>query len=186
MIVGLSGVRGSGKDVAAHFLVKNHGFTRVALADPMRDILYAMNPIVSTSGDRLQNIVDTFGWDAAKRSYPEARRLMVAFGTEGGREVLYPDFWIDTAKRLHPDLTKPNSRYVVTDIRFPNEAQWVIRTGGVVCWISRPGIEIESTGHKTEQGLARPYADIEVLNDGTPEDLGSELYARITNLYQHN
>lgn len=36
MIVGISGVAGSGKGTAADFLVRNHGFVKVALADPIK------------------------------------------------------------------------------------------------------------------------------------------------------
>lgn len=38
MIVGLCGQAGSGKDAAADFLVKNHGFVKVAFADPLKRI----------------------------------------------------------------------------------------------------------------------------------------------------
>ena len=36
MIVGITGLAGSGKDTAADFLVKNHGFVKVALADVLK------------------------------------------------------------------------------------------------------------------------------------------------------
>ena len=36
MIIGVSGQAGSGKDTVADFLVKNHGFVKVALADPLK------------------------------------------------------------------------------------------------------------------------------------------------------
>jgi len=38
MIIGLCGVAGSGKDTVADFLVKNHGFVKVAFADPLKRI----------------------------------------------------------------------------------------------------------------------------------------------------
>jgi hypothetical protein len=38
MIIGLCGVAGSGKDTVADFLVKNHAFVKVALADPLKRI----------------------------------------------------------------------------------------------------------------------------------------------------
>lgn len=38
MIIGISGLAGSGKDTAADFLVKNHGFVRIGLADPLKRI----------------------------------------------------------------------------------------------------------------------------------------------------
>lgn len=38
MIIGICGRAGSGKDTAADFLVKEHGFVKVALADPLKRI----------------------------------------------------------------------------------------------------------------------------------------------------
>lgn len=38
MIIGISGLAGSGKSEIAHFLQKNHGFQAVALADPIKRI----------------------------------------------------------------------------------------------------------------------------------------------------
>lgn len=37
-IIGLSGLAGSGKDFIANLLVKNHGFVKIALADPLKRI----------------------------------------------------------------------------------------------------------------------------------------------------
>jgi len=37
IIFALSGWKASGKDMAADYLVKNHGFTRVSFADPLKD-----------------------------------------------------------------------------------------------------------------------------------------------------
>lgn len=38
MIIALSGLAGTGKDTAADMLVRNHGFVKVALADPLKRI----------------------------------------------------------------------------------------------------------------------------------------------------
>jgi len=38
MLIGLCGLAGSGKDTCADFLVRDHGFTKVAFADPMKRI----------------------------------------------------------------------------------------------------------------------------------------------------
>ena len=63
MIIGLAGYAQSGKDTVAKFLVENHGFERVAFADPIRDLLYELNPIVGFEFDGgpwdLKYIVDS-------------------------------------------------------------------------------------------------------------------------------
>lgn len=38
MIIGLCGLAGSGKDTVADFLVKDHGFVKIALADPLKRV----------------------------------------------------------------------------------------------------------------------------------------------------
>ena len=38
ILIGLSGKKGSGKDTVAEFLIKHHNFTRIAFADPIKDI----------------------------------------------------------------------------------------------------------------------------------------------------
>jgi hypothetical protein len=92
-ILGLSGYARCGKDSAAAVLVEEFGFTRVAFADKLREVLYALNPIVSYTGWRdakglpfapspdtyvtVQNVIDHFGWDHYKETQysDEIRRL---------------------------------------------------------------------------------------------------------------
>ena len=46
VVIGLSGYASSGKDTVAQFLIEEHGFEKIAFADPIRNMLLAMNPIV--------------------------------------------------------------------------------------------------------------------------------------------
>jgi dephospho-CoA kinase len=57
MIIGLSGYSRSGKDEVAKILVEDYGFTRIAFADKIRELLYEMNPIVDTHY-HLKSLVD--------------------------------------------------------------------------------------------------------------------------------
>ena len=65
MIIGLTGYARSGKDTVASILVEDYGFTRVAFADPIRDLLLKINPILE-NGYRLGEHVKEFGWELAK------------------------------------------------------------------------------------------------------------------------
>src|SRR4051794_16838163 len=83
-LVGLTGYARSGKDTAAQVLI-NKGFNRVAFADPMKNMLYALNPIVVECSElRLREIVDRDGWEGAKR-LSEVRELLQRVGTDAGR-----------------------------------------------------------------------------------------------------
>lgn len=62
---------------------------------------------------------------------------------------------------------------VITDARYPNEAQCVRALGGDVLEIIRPGLE--SDGHSSEQPLARELVTHTIVNDGTIEDLAGKV-----------
>lgn len=142
-VIGLTGYAQSGKDSAAAFLVEK-GWTRLSFADALRAAVYALNPIVDAYAPspqatvryrRVQYIVDTLGYEEAKRTYPEYRELLQRFGTEVGREQFGENFWTDRVKVQ----IKPGGKYVISDVRFPNEADTVREAGGKVFRINRAG-----------------------------------------------
>ncbi len=127
-IIGLSGYAQAGKDTVASALVNEFGYERAAFADPLRQVLYALNPIVFCLFDenyRVQDLVDGMGWDKAKTEHPEIRALLQRLGTEGGRNILGENVWVDAAMRK----LDPEKRYAFTDVRFPNEFHAVLEAG---------------------------------------------------------
>ncbi len=150
-IFALCGFAQSGKDTAAGFLVER-GWTRLAFADILRESLYNLNPIVHMPLDgapnhwaRVKDIVDWKGWDVAKVDYPEIRQLLQRLGTEVGRELYGENFWVD---RVMNQVTHPG-RYVITDVRFPNEEIAVHKAGGRLFRINRGGV-VAVNGHASE------------------------------------
>ena len=81
VIVGLCGRKRSGKDTLAEELVERYGYTRVAFADPLREMLLALDPVVE-QGDytrtlRVSDMVATRGWEDAK-AHPEVLKRVFA------------------------------------------------------------------------------------------------------------
>jgi dephospho-CoA kinase len=164
MIIGLSGYARSGKDTVANLLVNEYGFERVAFADPIRDILYAMNPQVR--GDRLVPLVDEYGWDVAKAN-PEVRLLLQGLGY-AARRRLDEEIWIVTALKKMTDSTK---NYVVTDVRFMNEANILRNELDAELWrVERPDV-VAVNDHISEWELNAYSFDRVLNNDGTLEEL---------------
>jgi hypothetical protein len=164
-IIGLSGYAQVGKDTLASILVEHHGFERIAFADALRDMLYALNPDINDgpdAGPELRWIVDTYGWEAAKER--GARELLQRLGTEAGRNILGEDIWVQTAMKK----VKPGGRYVITDCRFPNEARAVEAAGGHVVRVKRPGFE-PVNGHPSETALDDWAFAAVAYNVGDPE-----------------
>ena len=169
-LVGLTGYATAGKDAAAAGLVAA-GWTRQAFADPVRSMALAIDPLVvwplfSPVPVRLSLLVAKRGWPVAKQA-PEVRRLLQTIGTDGVRAHLGVDAWVrafDLARdRLWPaDIVAP-------DVRFANEATYIVRHGGLVIRIDRPGVG-PVNGHASEAVDAIPV-DAIVVNDGTVEQL---------------
>jgi len=165
MIIGLSGYARSGKDEIAKVLVSKYNFTRVAFADPIKKMLWDVNPLLKTDFT-LQGVVSAYGWDVAKGQFPELRRLIQNLGV-AAREHVDPDVWVIAALRQMDDV---NTHYVVTDVRFENEAIMIKQSGGELWRVERPGIEAVND-HISEHALKGYTWDKVLHNGGTLQDL---------------
>lgn len=166
MIIGLSGYARSGKDTVSKILVEDYKFTRVAFADPIRNFLYEMNPPLS--GPSLTSIVDDYGWDVAKAN-PEVRRLLQNAGI-AARKVFGADFWIKQALKT----ISPENKVVITDVRFPNEAEMIRSLGGQVWRVIRPDVEAVND-HISEHALSDYEFDFDIYNDSTLVNLAGDI-----------
>ena len=176
-IIALSGYARAGKDEAAAALVEDLGFVQVAFADKLREMLYALNPIVSGSsyglnistGEKrplyVQDVIDKFSWDGYKETPfgTEIRRLLQRLGTEAGRQTLWDSIWIDAA------LTglDEDARVVVSDARFFNEFDAVRERGGRVWRIERPGIGPANDHPSETEAPNYERFELTLNNDGT-------------------
>lgn len=72
----------------------------------------------------------------------DVRQLLQQYGTENGRNVHGEhiwikslDLWMDIYKHRSPDK---NNIFVVTDVRFKNEAKWVEDNNGILIRVDAP------------------------------------------------
>jgi len=168
-LIAFSGKKRSGKDTAASVLTTELGYTRVAFADSIKQILEDLNPIIDSY--RLMDVLawHEYDWEMLK-ARPEVRGLMQRLGV--AVRQYDSEFWVNAAF----NNVEPSSRIVVTDVRFPNEVDAILARGGIVYRVVRPGLEsIDS--HISETAL--DHLDLPViLNDGSVEDL----YAKVREL----
>jgi hypothetical protein len=170
MIIGLSGYARSGKDEVAKILVEEYGYTRAAFADKIREFLYETNPQIG--GNRLQHLIDTYGWEVAK-SQPEVRHLLQSIGV-GARKLLGDDIWIyQVLKDLHP-----SDKVVISDVRFKNEAECIGTRGGQLWRVKRTGVEAVNS-HVSEHDMDGYPVDKILKNEGTLEDLRTLVRTRM-------
>jgi hypothetical protein len=89
-LVGLTGYKRHGKDRTAAELATLAGYTPAAFADPLRDFVETINPIVANvrsefdddlrADVRYRSAVAEAGYDRAKDDFPEVRGSLVAIG----------------------------------------------------------------------------------------------------------
>jgi hypothetical protein len=174
-IIGLTGYAQHGKDTLADEFQKLL-YERAAFAAALKTMLYELDPIIGLTDagwSTLQPAVDAHGWDVVKQT-PEVRRLLQRFGTEVMRNHLGDEVWVELlGKRLDRDQRS----VVITDVRFPNEAEAVHRWGGIVVRVTRLNADDTvydnglGTDHPSEAHISSLPVDLDVqIHSG---DLGA-------------
>ena len=207
MIVGLLGFIGSGKGTAGDIL-KDMGFTPVSFAKGVKDVAAEMFgwPRHLLEGDTQQSRdwreqPDEF-WSKEFGKDFTPRLALQLMGTEVGRDVFHKDFWVIKLKNYMQ--SNPNQSYVITDVRFQNEIQFVHSMNGILVEVQR-GVtphwyEIASKAnrgdykaeefmlkqsgiHESEWRWIGGSIDHTIQNDGSLEDLKNNLMKCLTTSY---
>lgn len=132
-IIGLTGYAQHGKNTAAEVFA-DLGFRPVAFADALRELATRVNPYVvpdQQKPNRYADLVADVGYEDAK-ARGDVRRFLQDLGT-GVRDVIGENAWVSALTgKLYP-----GERYVITDVRFPNEARAITNLGGEVWRVQR-------------------------------------------------
>lgn len=182
MIIGLTGYAQSGKDTVAKILVENYGYTRVAFADKIREYLYDMNPMVDNVAFEpifLKDRVDRDGWEVAKKN-PQIRRTLQNAGVSA-RKVFGEGFWVHEAMKTILDDPRPDMNYVITDVRFLNEADMIRANNGQIWRIKRLGVDAVNA-HVSESQMDGYQVDQIFTNNSSIEDLELMVKTRMMSL----
>lgn len=170
-LIGLIGRARSGKDTVAGYLARRHKFTQVAFADPVKEMLEAaFGGINFRDGDREQPI-DWLG--------KSPRQLMQTLGTEWGRNQVHPELWVMLTEQKVKNAVEFNLPLVISDVRYYNEANMILKHGGELWFVSRNTSEqVNPHSSETADWGRWPLKTIE--NNGSLE----ELYLKVEETYQ--
>jgi hypothetical protein len=133
-LIGISGKIGSGKDTAAATLnaLSNNRYEVKKFAGKLKQIaglLCGVDPIWFESQEfKLEHMPGEWGG----MTY---RTFLQRLGTEALRDGLHTQVWVNA---LFAD-EQSDSNWIITDVRFPNEADAIREKGGFLLRIERPG-----------------------------------------------
>ena len=120
MLIGVCGKAGAGKDTIADYLVNNHSFKKIALADPIKrmvkDVFVLDDHTVYDRVAREQPLPQWNDWSV--------RKLLQTIGTELFRRNI--DDAVLVKSLFYRVKTDPTTNYVVPDVRFPNELNYLV------------------------------------------------------------
>lgn len=147
-VVGILGFKGSGKDTAGEYLVREHGFVVESFANPLKDMVCA---VFGWERALIEgNTVDSRTWRETPDAWWEEkldwannpanylgrftpRVAMQILGTDVLRQHFDDSIWI---KSLEARL-RDHDRVVITDCRFPNECRLVRNNNGLMIRVKR-------------------------------------------------
>jgi len=208
MFVGILGFIGSGKGTVGDIL-SDIGFEKISFASHLKDVTSVMfgwdRNLLEGDTDESREFreeVDPFWSDKLGRKFTPRLALQL-MGTEVGRNVFGENIWIHSLENKIKDVSK---HYVITDVRFQNEIDWIrkqkgilieIRRGKLPLWYNVAGeanngcqhsisvmkdIEI----HESEwKWINKQNVDHVVRNDGTLEDLRESMILCLKMFYGH-
>ena len=190
MIIGVSGLAGSGKDAVAEILCRNFPVCRIALADEIKRII-----------GRLYGFSVESRWGPSHLRQEESpwfkgltcRRAAQVIGTETARHA-HPDTWGRFCLRDVWDIlqgsgydpavgligTGDYQAVVIPDVRFLNEVE-VLRKAGAHLWkVVRPGAGLTGeAGEHSSEHMSRTtpdsFFDRVIENDSTLEALETKV-----------
>jgi hypothetical protein len=196
MLVGVLGFIGSGKGTVGDILEK-YNFQKVSFASTLKDIASKTFdwPRHLLEGDTEESRLfrekeDPYWSDKLNRKFTP-RIALQYLGTEVFRDNFHTDFWILCLEKKIKHLMHEQN-FVVTDVRFPNEMNWIDRNNGLLIEVHR-GIRphwfniaaMANKGDPSAEKFMRQNTDVHesewrwvghedvhtIKNDGTIQDL---------------
>jgi hypothetical protein len=180
------------------------GFTPVSFAKGVKDVAAEMFgwPRHLLEGDtqtsrEWRETPDEFWSKELGKSFTP-RYVLQLMGTEVGRQVFHEDFWVIRLKKFMQE--NPDQNYVITDVRFQNEIEFVREMNGITIeiergvkpnWYTIAGLAnngdhkaekfmLEQTNvHESEWRWIGGQIDYTIVNSGTIDDLRNNLIRKL-------
>ena len=183
LVLGFIGKAKSGKDTAANdfqeFMDGIVPIYRKPFAGPIREIGKLFGYTMEQMTD--QSIKETYCNPIFPLVTP--RKFMQLVGSEMFRNNLDKDCWVKLVKnfiegeyekashlvtKFEDDKFHPSSIIMVTDVRFPNEAEMIKEVGGYLIKIHRPSLGQDAAEwhkHESEAYIDAIESDFDAIND---------------------
>lgn len=154
-------------DVNGWWLEGESGWEQKGFADKLKQVAYILTGIPAENfSDQDFKLTDLPPQWSNHGMPMTVREFLQKLGTDALRDGLHPNTWVNA---LMSDY-KPDSKWIITDCRFINEANAVKKENGIIVRINRPGI-VPVNSHSSETGMDGYEFDYVIDNYGNFNDL---------------
>lgn len=165
-LIGFAGYAKSGKNLAADLIrEKDYSWEIVSFAGRLKQISSLLTGLDVRIFENKKDLY-LHGWGMTIREF------LQKLGTDAIRNHFHEDTWVNA---LLADYHQ-SDKWLITDVRFPNEANAIKQYGGKVIRINRDGIE-PARGHSSETALDEYQFDYVIDNNSTVEELKQKLWS---------
>jgi len=179
-VILIHGLKYSGKSTLAEHLMSVHGFVRVKMADPLKNMVRSLLRDAGIPEDQIERHVegDLKEEPIAELGGTSSRRLMMTLGDEW-RNMHTHLLWANIAAAKTASLLEEGQRVVVDDIRYPFELEVMSRFFPQTLVVTRGSLHFEPYGedrHPGERPMPVNGFDNHIANDyETKEDVWAAL-----------
>ena len=175
--IGINGLKYAGKDTLYQlFPALIASVTKLELARPLKSIL------IEHFGFSESDCYDAVHKEDFNEFWGFTNRQAMERIGNGLREVFHPEVWVKLTKLKIQESLNKGFLPIVTDVRYPNEAEMIHNLGGIVINISNPRTRVVYVDQEiptSEIPLSLSYIDYAIVNDETIV----ELYSRFIRIY---
>jgi hypothetical protein len=147
-LIGIIGLKRSGKDTTADYLCKKHGFIKYSFANPLKKGCMEMfgftyDQVFGDAKDEIHPV-----WNCTPRD------ILKIMGTEVCQYDLQkyvPSFneigrliWVKRFEQWYAQVSPTDNDFkvVIPDVRFVHEAESIVKMGGEIWRVDRPGMDV--------------------------------------------